>query len=348
MTTEEREIRLLREFRSGLAEPSADRLARIRARLDEPKERARWSVRGLVVPAVAGAAVLAVAIGAGVVAFDGDPGGSAPPAASSSEAPPPDPDKTSSHPDPPAAADHRAAVDLLERFAVGRAATGEALTVPPGKLLYVRGAGSDNASAATREAYRHEMWVDVNGGIVLRIRRTDNGSVTIDVPDPNNPKDNMPAEIEQQRQELAKNGPSLNRPTQEYLTALPTDPDAMLDLLRTTAAPGGGPWSADHAIMDWLRTFLYTNEPLLTPQVRVAIYRAITKLPSIGSSGQPVTVDGRSVYTIGQTERGQRDELLIDAITGRIIGSRSLPNGTDPTFYDLWTHAVVASTTETP
>jgi hypothetical protein len=359
MTTEEREIQHLREFRSELADPSAERLARIRARLTgraAPKERTRWSLRNLMVPAVAAAAVLTVAIASAVIAFDGDPGGSAPGAPPSEE--PQDSRKTDSNPDMPGATAHRNAVTLLEQFAAAAGAGPAPLTVPAGQLLYVRGTGAarnasvgvDGSSPTTskEQTYAHEMWVDVNGSIPVMIRRTDDGQVTVLAPDPNNPKDNHEASVAEQRQELATKGPSLRLPTPEYLAALPTDTEAMSALLRTLS-PENGSWSEDHAIVDGLRQFLYTNEPLLTPQVRAALYRAMAKLESISSTGQIVEVDGRKLYAIAQTERDQRQELLLDAQTGRIVGGRSMmANETTPGFYDLWTHAVVAKAGDTP
>lgn len=344
MSHEEREIQQLREFRSELADPSAERLAQVRARLTNrptPVRRTRWSMRGLAVPAFVAAAVLAVAVGAGVVALDGDPSGAAPPAAPPSEMPTDDQQTSSqSEPDPVTAAEHQAAVTLLEQLATS-AGTGPApLIVPAGQLLYVR--------QSAGQSYTHELWLEVNGGIGLMIRRTDNGQQIV-VPDPRNPKDNHATEVEEQRQRLAKDGPSLWQPTPEFLAGLPTDPASLRSLIATTAAQGGGSWSPDYAIVDFLRNFLYNTDPLITPQVRAALYRMLAELPSIGSTGELIDIDGRKVYAIAQSERGQRQELLIDAQTGRIVGSRSsVGSGSGQAFPELWTYAVVAKAGDTP
>jgi hypothetical protein len=342
---DDRDIEQLNEFRAGLAEPAPERQARMRARIvhnagSSPPTR-RFANRRVLVPAIAAASVLAVAVGAGIIAFNHDdepvnaiPIGTSPSTRPSTQeqpvpaTPSAETEKTSSTPEPPSAADHQKAVTLLEQFA----ATGPApLVVPEGKLLYVRG------ESKTSPTMRHEMWLDVKGSIPVMIRRTDEGRGSFTVPDANNPKDNHEQEVAQRRADLAANGPNLMQPTPEFLAALPTDPNAMLEKLKATAVQSGGPWSPDHAIMDFARGLLYNNEPLLTPQVRSALYRALAKLDSISSTGEVIELDGRKVYAISQAERGGRQELLIDAQTGRFVGSRS----TD--FYDLWSYAVVAT-----
>jgi hypothetical protein len=327
----EHDVRELREFRAGLADPAPERMARIGAKVinNDSRHRAR---RGLLVPAIVAASVVVVGIGAAVVAFDrpGSGGSGVPAGGASARTQPETADKTSSVPDPLAPAEHAAAVNLLERFANAAGPGPAPLTVPAGKLLYVRGAAT--------QVYLHELWVDVNGGIPVMIRRSDDGVVTVQVPDPNNPKsDNLP-EIAQRRAELDRLGASLDRPTPAFLAGLPTDPATMLALLR---ARDTGPWSADHSIVDFVRGFLYNNEPLITPQVRAALYRALAELPSVGSTGEMIDIEGHKVYAIAQKERGDTQELLLDADTGRVVGSRS------GTFYDIWSYGVVNAPGET-
>jgi hypothetical protein len=362
--TDDRDVDPLREFRADLADPTPDRQVRIRARITGQGAGARPSPRagrpkGMLVPAVAATAVLAVVAGAGYVAFDGSGGGT--PAARQSPAsgtgqPAPDQPvappsaKTSSTPVPPSPAEHQAAVSLLEQFAASAGSGPAPITVPDGQLLYVSGTGSatnttvgaGGQSSSSTQAYKHEMWVEPAGNIVVMIRRTD-GDDSFVVPDPGDPMDNHEDEVERARAEYEGTGPTFRQPSPQFLAALPTDPRVLLERIRTTAVDSGGSWSADHAIMDLMRQFLYINEPLITPQVRAALYRALATLGSISSTGQPITVDGRSVYAIGQSERESRQELLVDAQTGRIVGGRTLDGQqSEPSFYDLWTHGVVA------
>ncbi|MFL6143080.1 MAG: CU044_5270 family protein [Labedaea sp.] len=366
MTTDEREIQALREFRAGMGEPSAERLARVRARgayrADERPVRRRWPAPGLAIPAIAAAAVLVVATGAAVIGFfgtgstisgSGTPGGSVP---TSQVVGPPDTgtEKTQSVPDPTDRATHQAAVAKLEQFAATAATGPAALAVPAGKLLYVRGEGSSTNGTAgaggltsKKQTYLHELWLEPEGDIVRMVRRTDDGKVTVLTPDTNNPKDNLEAEAARQRADLSRLGAGLHRPTPAYLAGLPTDPQRMLDALRGLV-PDKGAWSADHAIFDGLRQLLYDNEPLLTPAVRAALCGALAKLDSVTLIGQVAGPGGRQLTAIGQTERGQRQEFLFDAQSGRIVGSRSgQVDQAEPGFADLWSYAVVAKPGDT-
>jgi hypothetical protein len=140
-------------------------------------------------------------------------------------------------------------------------------------------------------------------------------------------------------------GPSLRKPTPEFLAALPTDPADLLARLTAAAREdGGGPWSADRAVVDLLAELLYRTEPLIPPRGRAAILRALALLPSIGSTGQEIPVDGRPVCAISQSELRQRQELLLDARTGRVVGRRTGEGGQ----YELWSFAVVDRPGATP
>jgi hypothetical protein len=358
MNHEDRDLDQLKEFRTELAQPQSDRLARIRAKIVHNAGSApptgRFVNRKFLVPGIAAASVLVVAVGAGIIAFNNNESGTAgigsspttkssapdqpvppkpgeapaaekPGVAPNSEGPMPE--KTRSTPVPPSAAEHQKAVSLLEQFATGGP---EPLAVPQGKLLYVRGESKKSPTMV------HELWLDVNGSIPVMIRRADEGQGGFTVPDPNNPKDNHDEQVVQQRAELATKGPDLRLTTPVFLAGLPTDPDALFEQFRKIAVESGGPWSADHAIVDFARGFLYNNEPLLSPQVRSAFYRMLAKVDSISSTGELIELDGRKLYAIGQSEREGRQELLIDAQTGRFVGSRT------GDFYDLWSYAVVS------
>jgi hypothetical protein len=371
MNSTEPEFVRLREFRAELAEAGEDRLARVRSRVENaaagrtaasPVARRRVSRRAVVIPAVAAASVLAVVLGAATVGLGGSSPWAGNDPASQPRSPEPSPtaapptEKTRSTPALPGPSHRKAATDLLESFAAA-AGTGPApLTVPDGQLLYVRGEGQASGSSAsanggpvttTRLPYVHELWLDVNGAIALRIRRTDGDRVSIDT-DEAGPKNNQAEQIAEQRARLAE-GPSLDMPTPAYLAGLPTDPDAMLALLRSWVEQGGGAaWSTDYLVVKSVRELLYNNEPLITPQVRAALYRALAKLDSVFSTGQRQQIDGRWVYAIAQMERDHRLELLLDAETGRVVGSSlSQFEASEPEFYDLWSYAVVGSTAET-
>jgi hypothetical protein len=239
-------------------------------------------------------------------------------------------------------AEHAAAVEALAALA-SRVADSQPVAVAAGQVLYVRGTGEQWSPP-----YTHEMWLDVDGAIPLMIRRGDGvDGFTVGGPEPTAEPSPVPVdpdvkvergladEIASARAELAQDGPSLNRPTPEYLATLPADPHQLLELMEEQFGPFAGDWSVDHGVFDQTRNLLYNNEPLLTGAARAAIYGALALLPGTGSSGE-VTYRGQRYVTIWFTERGDRQvELLFDPTTGRVAGEGPVDRAV------LWHHAVV-------
>lgn len=341
----------LRQFRRDVATPSPEVLARgreyvvqvtreapMRAGAMPPRRgaagrrlRGRWrGTRRWWAPVGVTVAVVAVVLGAFALLA---PGGGAP--ALQVGGPGSSDTRTDSRDNPGAAStpEHAAAVAVLEELASVAEADndppGGGLTVGPGQFLYVRSVG-----AQWTPPYTHEMWLDVNGSIPLMIRRTD-GTQSFTAPDPTSPKDTHESEVAQQQADIGAQGPSLLRPTPAYLASLPTDPQQLLTLLRDKFGPVAGDWSVDHGVVDQTRQLLYQNEPLLTPAVRGALYRALALVPGVGSAGE-VTYQGKSYMSIWFTERDVHEtELLLDSETGRVVGEGPVDRAV------LWHYAVV-------
>jgi hypothetical protein len=329
----------LREFREDLATPTQARLASGRARLMSrttggaerlaPVRARRW------LPAFA-TIVAVLAVLAGSVYLLRPPGFRLPFAGF------PDVDKTDSVPGVPPPAQHAMAVHLLQEAAARATGTGAPLAVADGSYLYVRESNlPDGQASAQPNDYVHEMWMEPAGCIVVMIRRTDGTSSFTD-PDPGNPHSGVPAEAAEERARLAADGPSLNWPTAQYLAGLPTEPAKLMALIRKAAEPSRGAWSTEHAVVDQTREMMHRYEPLLTPAVRAAWLRALATIPSITATGEAITLGGHRVFAVGQLERGETTDLLLDADTGRVIGYRQ------GTFWAIWHHAVVATVGATP
>jgi hypothetical protein len=309
----------LREFRAELAQPSPEAVRRVRDVVTTgtvvARRRARAWVRWGVPVAVTGV-VLALLVGMVAVvrpAVFGALVGSLPGM-----------DRTDSRDRPgrASAAEHAAAVEALTALARAAGDT-EALTVETGRLLYVW-------SMVGRTMF--EMWLDVEGAIVLMDRHTD---VASSFNLPVEPLGDDHPSVLRARAELAEKGPNLLRPTPAYLASLPTDPTALLTLMREQFASSAGSWSVDHAVFSGALNLLYRNEPLLTGPTRAALYRALAALPGVGSSGA-VTYQGRGYVAIWFTERGEiQEELWFDPTTGRVVGQGPLTRAA------LWHHAVV-------
>jgi hypothetical protein len=334
----------LREFREDLATPTQTRLAPGRARLLSrttgetervaPVRPRRWLAAFATIVAV-------IAVTAGAVWLFRPPGFRLPFAGS------PNGDKTDSVPGVPSPTTHAMAVHLLEQAAATAEAEQERVGSSPPiavgqRFLYVRESNLAPGQASTQpNDYIHEMWMEPTGCIVVMIRRTDGTSSFTD-PDPNSPKSGVPDEANQDRARLAADGPSLTLPTAGYLAGLPTDPAKLMALLRKAFEPSRGAWSTEHAVFDQTREMMHRYEPLLTPPVRAAWLRALATVPSATATGELLTLGGHRVFAVGQLERGETTDLLLDADTGRIVGYR---NGT---FWAIWQHSVVDTVGATP
>lgn len=331
MSRTDSDITAIRELPPGLAEPTDEsvartwhRLASRRVAFDRPRSR-------FLVPITAAAVVTGLAIGAAVVfAPSSLPFGS--PATGG---------KTAEANLAPAAPEAVAALHALAEAAAGSTAA----SVAPGQLIYVK---HDGWAASFRlpgnegviGPQQRELWVDPQGMIVLSIKA-----------------DGVTAgeEVDQARERLVEEGPSLSQPTPQWLASLPTDPATLLAELRGAMGEEDA-WSTDHQVWTAMQEFYSNAELLLSPQVRAALLRAFTGLRGITSS--EVTIDGRRLVAIRHTEQGNGDEILFDPATGQAVGRRSLsfhgdvtlvPPSPGPTldqgvtYQSTWTQTVVAT-----
>jgi hypothetical protein len=235
--------------------------------------------------------------------------------------------------------DARAALDALTT--AGR--TAAAAPVAAGQLIYVHTEGvtaSYNAGSGgsletgTIGREDHEMWLDPQGMIPLKITR--DGVDLMTGPKEQVARETDPQkkklgagpeeEIARQRQELADNGPSAFRPTPAWLADLPADPAALRALLLDEV--GVNKWSGDHRLFTALSDLLINAEPILEPATRTALYGALGTIGRL--TALDTTAEGLRVYAIRHTENGSIDEILFDPTTGRFLGRGSGHEDTPP------------------
>jgi hypothetical protein len=283
--TSEDDLAAVRDLRAGVAEPSDLAVVRTRRRvmstLDGAARPARR--RPLYAAVASGAAALAIVVGL-VTAIQLTRGGGAPVPVQPGAAPTVEPSTPTAAATAPVPASTEPATPWV---------------VPAGSVVYVQ--------RSTGSTYRHEMWLDPQGAIVLQIARFDNGVQTIAVT-------TAAADVADERELLAAEGPSLNRPTPAYLNALPTDPAVLYPILRAQLAQGG-----DHLFKNSVQ-LLGNVEPLLSPPVRAAILAALALEPGSTVDHSPRMFAGHSVYTVQTGEGVNVIGLYVDTATGRIVG----------------------------
>jgi hypothetical protein len=334
MKSNEPDIIAVRDMPTDIPEPTDESVSRTWyavSRRQAAADAPRHGRRRALVPVAAAAVVLGLAAGgAALFAPAGNPDSDAPVAAL------------------PAAGtsiDARAALDALTT--AGRTATAAPLAA--GQLIYVHTegvtasynvGGGTPAQNGTIGREDHEMWLDPQGMIALKIMR--DGADTsgpgeqvpaagggTNAPDPvTDPHDKAAlekklgdpsAEIAQMRQELADNGPSAILPTPAWLAALPADPAAVRALL--LGDTGVNKWSEDHRLFTAVSDLLINAEPILQPASRTALYGALGTIGQL--TALDTTAEGLRVYAIRHTENGSIDEILFDPASGRFLGRGS-------------------------
>lgn len=207
------------------------------------------------------------------------------------------------------------------------AAGAQPLTVPAGKLLYLRTSNREAPSGRL-----HEMWLDPQGMIPLRIDLDGVDTST-------GPKSDRESEVDQARQQFATDGPSLRMPTPQWLATLPTNPNRLLQLINQLNAgtKNGGAYYAFKEIGE----LFFACGAVLTPQVRAGFYHALGKIS--GVTATELRVDGRKLYALREPDRGRgfTEELLLDPATGQVAGRRTVEASTTATGLARWHYAVV-------
>lgn len=111
--------------------------------------------------------------------------------------------------------------------------------------------------------------------------------------------------------------------TPEFLAGLPRDPQALYDLIRRDIPTRGS--DPDTAILIW--TTQVIGSPLMTADLRAALYRALGHIEGLEITERTTTLDGQAGEAFGLTRGSTRMEIVIDPATGRFIGQREWSDG---------------------
>ncbi|WP_433266018.1 CU044_5270 family protein [Actinosynnema sp. CS-041913] len=114
----------------------------------------------------------------------------------------------------------------------------------------------------------------------------------------------------------------------EFYTALPRDPEAIVEYLReATAHRGSAPATMFHWGVEILRA------GLMPADLRASWYRALALLDGVTVYDAAVTLDGRTGTAIGIEDVHERRDLIVDPATGEFIGERTVAG---PQPHDAW------------
>ncbi|MEX0754990.1 MAG: CU044_5270 family protein [Actinomycetota bacterium] len=112
----------------------------------------------------------------------------------------------------------------------------------------------------------------------------------------------------------------------ENLNGLPTDPDALEEMLRDQIIQGD---IADSSVAKQTNTMFEEIGFKLSyypgsPEIRSALFEVLARQPGIEVLGQATDHLGRTGIAIGSTWLGVRSEMIVDTSTGAILETRSV------------------------
>lgn len=210
---------------------------------------------------------------------------------------------------PPASA---ASVQLLERAALAAAVKPQA---PPRaeQFVYVRTVGHTSVLSEgrvgrmelSREDQGMEQWTSVDGSKRTLQRKRGEDDLLLDAPGRG----------------------SLNSPTYAFLAALPTDPEALLKLIREDAEMNHGAGSDSTTGPDQ-EAFVMIGDLLRNtvtpPATAAALYRTAALIPGVVVVTDAVDAAGRRGVAVARVHDGERKEWIFDRSTARLVGERTV------------------------
>ncbi|MFJ9676718.1 CU044_5270 family protein [Streptomyces sp. NPDC101194] len=247
------------------------------------------------------------------------------------------------------------AAQLLDRIAL--AAAGEKQpAVRADQFVYIEskvafaGQSAGGGKVTTPPAHTRQVWLSADGSRpgLLREEGEPDSSLGADAPVYDLDGRGATPRPRTAHQEAA----SISDPTHEYVASLPTDPDALLKLIRDeTRRQGQDPdQRAFTAIGDLLA------ETWAPPKVGAALYEAAAKIPGVTVIDAATDAAGREGVAVARTAHGQQTQWVFDRTTYAFLGERTVltesgdagPAGTVVGISAVLTKAAVDRTGETP
>ncbi|MFJ3124342.1 CU044_5270 family protein [Streptomyces sp. NPDC086993] len=215
------------------------------------------------------------------------------------------------------------AARLLDRIAL--AAAGERRqTVRADQFVYIESRVAYAAQSAgggpvtMPPAHTRQVWLSADGSRPGLLREAGSPDTGLAADGPVDTLDGPGAPPRPGR--LNASGPSVSSPTHAYVASLPTDPDALLKLIRDeTRGQGQDPdQRAFTAIGDLLA------ETWAPPRVGAALYRAAAKIPGVTAVRAAEDATGREGVAVARTAHGQQTQWIFDRTTYAFLGERTV------------------------
>ncbi|MEU4082428.1 hypothetical protein DEJ45_30530 [Streptomyces venezuelae] len=218
------------------------------------------------------------------------------------------------------------AVQVLSRAAFAAAAA-PAPDVRPDGYVYVRSlvahAGRDASGGAARlpEAHAREVWLSADGSRPGLLREPGTADSPLGAPLPVYELDHRGATP--RRTTVRAAPPSVTNPTHAYVATLPTDPEALLRLIRDQTGRSGG--DPDQRAFTAIGTLL--AETWAPPKVTAALYEAAARIPGVTVLPSAKDAAGREGVAVARTAHGEQTQWIFDRTTSAFLGERTVVVG---------------------
>ncbi|CAM5378476.1 CU044_5270 family protein [Streptomyces narbonensis] len=119
---------------------------------------------------------------------------------------------------------------------------------------------------------------------------------------------------------LGAGAASVTNPTHAYVATLPTDPEALLRLIREETRGDGG--DADQRAFRAIGTLL--AETWAPPKVTSALYEAAARIPGVSLLPSAKDAAGREGVAVARTADGEQTQWIFDRTTSAFLGERTV------------------------
>ncbi|MFE1552668.1 CU044_5270 family protein [Streptomyces sp. NPDC058718] len=215
------------------------------------------------------------------------------------------------------------AEQVLSRAALA-AATAPAPNARPQDFVYVRslvahaGRSAAGGVATLPPAHQREVWLSADGSRGGLLREAGAADSVLSPSLPVYELEHRGASPRPTTLEAAP--PSVTDPTHAYVATLPTDPEALLRLIREETRGDGG--DADQRAFRAIGTLL--AETWAPPKVTSALYEAAARIPGVIVLPSAKDAAGREGVAVARTADGEQTQWIFDRATSGFLGERTV------------------------
>ncbi|MFF8806351.1 CU044_5270 family protein [Streptomyces omiyaensis] len=214
------------------------------------------------------------------------------------------------------------AAAVLSRAALAAAAA-PAPDARPEEYVYVEslvsraGRPAGGGSAVVEPVHRRQVWLSADGSRAGLLREEGAPDAELSPRLPVYGLEHRGAEP--RKTFMEPEGPSVTAPTHAFVAGLPTDPEALLRLVREQTRGGGG--DADQRAFAAIGTLL--AETWAPPEVTAALFEAAARIPGVVTVGSARDAAGREGVAVARTSGGERTQWVFDRSTSAFLGERT-------------------------